>query len=441
MAHTGLKIGFCLGGYLGIQLLIAYYVNYETDKETSKTLEKRDFKPNDISMDKPMLKYPPYKIYIYDMPTIFNKDLVLCTGTRSLTNQGYGNKISESALMTVRDTWQFSLELIIHNNLLASPYRTLNQSQADVFYIPFYSSMYHKCRKARTQAQALKRFFMSKIENGKPHTMTLGKIEREHVYPRWSVLKSEIAKNITFIGIEEECDGTYRKKSMTSQRPLVVAPYPSFGHLFPLVKQSEVQNLYKSEQRNIFMLFVGKPNPWSAEGIRNKILGGNNIIKIKTKQIYQEYNWKAKNMKYIKYVNLQIINEDFLDHLPSWIRQSVFCLQPAGDSPTRKSFYDAILFGCIPVIFNNKLKVRYPFEDRIDYKQLVVKINANDFNDSVTLFNILKTIDEKTIQKKRYYMNEVMKYLQYSYPILIGSKHNDAIQYILDEIGTRYNLQ
>ena len=30
--------------------------------------------------------------------------------------------------------------------------------------------------------------------------------------------------------------------------------------------------------------------------------------------------------------------------------QSVFCLQPPGDSPTRRAFYDSLLFGCIPVI-------------------------------------------------------------------------------------------
>jgi hypothetical protein len=29
---------------------------------------------------------------------------------------------------------------------------------------------------------------------------------------------------------------------------------------------------------------------------------------------------------------------------------SVFCYMPHGDSPTRRAFYDAWLFGCIPVI-------------------------------------------------------------------------------------------
>lgn len=32
--------------------------------------------------------------------------------------------------------------------------------------------------------------------------------------------------------------------------------------------------------------------------------------------------------------------------------QSIFCLQPAGDSYTRRSTFDAMLAGCIPVFFH-----------------------------------------------------------------------------------------
>jgi hypothetical protein len=36
------------------------------------------------------------------------------------------------------------------------------------------------------------------------------------------------------------------------------------------------------------------------------------------------------------------------------MHQSQFCLQPPGDSPTRRSFFDAMLAGCIPVIFSKE---------------------------------------------------------------------------------------
>ena len=41
---------------------------------------------------------------------------------------------------------------------------------------------------------------------------------------------------------------------------------------------------------------------------------------------------------------------------------SVFCLQPRGDSATRKGFFDTILAGCIPVVFSNQTAFeQYPY--------------------------------------------------------------------------------
>lgn len=39
---------------------------------------------------------------------------------------------------------------------------------------------------------------------------------------------------------------------------------------------------------------------------------------------------------------------------PDWTvpLQSTFCIMPPGDVPTRKGFFDSILMGCIPVVFN-----------------------------------------------------------------------------------------
>jgi len=42
-------------------------------------------------------------------------------------------------------------------------------------------------------------------------------------------------------------------------------------------------------------------------------------------------------------------------------RRSVFCLQPPGDMPSRKSVFDAILSGCIPVLFH-PLTAKYMYE-------------------------------------------------------------------------------
>ncbi|KAJ8609489.1 hypothetical protein CTAYLR_005442 [Chrysophaeum taylorii] len=57
--------------------------------------------------------------------------------------------------------------------------------------------------------------------------------------------------------------------------------------------------------------------------------------------------------------------------------QSVFCLEPPGDSPSRKSISDSLAFGCVPVVFENATAAQYSLfwtEDArvtIDYASFV----------------------------------------------------------------------
>ena len=390
---------------------------------------------------------PSYKIYIVDLPDRFNKDILRClqfnkTQMRPkwIKYEGFGPQRSQDHVMSIRDTWQFSLELIIHHKLKTSLYRTLNESEADVFYLPFYAGLSTFCQRT----EVLKGYYLFRefykfikklkhFRDRKPFFMAIGKIERE-----MRLLNFKEAVYLTYIGIEQEVDVKFRKKTIKSSRPLIVAPYPSFGHFLPGVTEKEIEHLYRRNERSIFILFAGKDKPGGWDGIRSKVLQG--LIKIKTTLNYTEYHHhhghsEAKSYK-MKGVFLGTFELRDNGYLASWMRKSVFCLQPAGDTPTRKSFYDAIMCGCIPVIFTYKDKVKYPFEHRIDYKKLTVTINSTKITGPLLVQNILSKIDKKILYEKQYYMYTVMKYLQYSYPIKENTKHEDAMQYILDELGS-----
>ena len=45
-------------------------------------------------------------------------------------------------------------------------------------------------------------------------------------------------------------------------------------------------------------------------------------------------------------------HDEHCDFISSHKAESVFCLEPGGDSPYRKSIYDSMLLGCIPVVFS-----------------------------------------------------------------------------------------
>ena len=48
----------------------------------------------------------------------------------------------------------------------------------------------------------------------------------------------------------------------------------------------------------------------------------------------------------------------------------MFCLSPAGDTPSSARLYDAVVSGCIPVVVSDELEL--PFEGMFDYRQVLV---------------------------------------------------------------------
>lgn len=46
----------------------------------------------------------------------------------------------------------------------------------------------------------------------------------------------------------------------------------------------------------------------------------------------------------------------------------MFCLCPAGDTPSSARLFDAIVSGCIPVVVSDELEV--PFEGLLQYKRV-----------------------------------------------------------------------
>lgn len=50
--------------------------------------------------------------------------------------------------------------------------------------------------------------------------------------------------------------------------------------------------------------------------------------------------------------------------------RSIFCLNPAGDTPSSARLFDAIVSGCIPVIVSDELEL--PFEGILDYRKVCI---------------------------------------------------------------------
>ena len=60
--------------------------------------------------------------------------------------------------------------------------------------------------------------------------------------------------------------------------------------------------------------------------------------------------------------------------------ESTYCTEPAGDSMTRKGLVDAILMGCVPVVFDEELTMMYAgLVTQAEFKAFGVYYDANDW--------------------------------------------------------------
>ncbi|KAJ3336129.1 hypothetical protein HDU83_009601 [Entophlyctis luteolus] len=70
-------------------------------------------------------------------------------------------------------------------------------------------------------------------------------------------------------------------------------------------------------------------------------------------------------------------------------RRAVFCLQPPGDTPSRREFWESLLLGCIPVVFEPRNKLDHTFSDRLPWHDMVVTIHQER---GVLPFNVVDVL-------------------------------------------------
>ncbi|GAA6061177.1 hypothetical protein JCM10212_002390 [Sporobolomyces blumeae] len=108
-----------------------------------------------------------------------------------------------------------------------------------------------------------------------------------------------------------------------------------------------------------------------------------------------------------------------LDLFHQHMQESTFCLMPAGDSPTRRATYEALLLGCIPVIFREHSYGRlFPSSPEInDMSKYTVFVEENDLINSVgpSLIERLEAIPASQVRKMQEHIRRIAPSLQWSF--------------------------
>ncbi|KAJ8437100.1 hypothetical protein Cgig2_016454 [Carnegiea gigantea] len=166
-------------------------------------------------------------------------------------------------------------------------------------------------------------------------------------------------------------------------------PYPTYFHPSDEVEVFHWQERVKIVKRRYLFAFGGAPRPNDTRSIRGELI----------KQC------KNARKNHCKLISCRP-KDDMCNspaHIIKTFMNSKFCLQPPGDSYTRRSTFDAILAGCIPVFFHpGSAYIQYLWHFPKYYTKYSVFIPMDGVkNGSISVEKVLSEIPEQEVSDMR----------------------------------------
>uniref|UniRef100_A0A0E0ISY3 Exostosin GT47 domain-containing protein n=1 Tax=Oryza nivara TaxID=4536 RepID=A0A0E0ISY3_ORYNI len=116
-------------------------------------------------------------------------------------------------------------------------------------------------------------------------------------------------------------------------------------------------------------------------------------------------------------------------------QSSTFCLQPQGDSYTRKSAFDAMLAGCIPVFFHpGTAYVQYTWHLPKDHADYSVYISEDDVRRNASIEERLRRITPAAVERMRETVISLIPAVVYAQPSSRLDTMKDAFDVTVDAI-------
>ncbi|KAG5404132.1 hypothetical protein IGI04_010251 [Brassica rapa subsp. trilocularis] len=325
-------------------------------------------------------------IYIHNLPSRFNTDILQDCESISrpkdkismckyLDNYGFGPRIGDDGVSSdsrYSPSWyatnQFMLEVIFHEKIKRYECLTRNSSLASAFYIPYYAGLdFRRNLRRRNVAERdaagkemfewLKKQPQWKGMSGKDHFLVTGRISRD--FRRNPDNNSLWGTNLMILPESQNLSFLTIERSPTSHNEFAI-PYPTYFHPTSTVEIRQWQDKIKLTNRTILFSFAGAQRPSRSQ---------NGLVR---SQVIEQCKSSSKTCRFLD-CDVKANGCDDPMSLMKLFESSVFCLQPPGDSLTRRSVFDSILAGCIPV-FSNQGSA---------YKQYVWHLPNNDGEYSV----------------------------------------------------------
>ncbi|KAL5973345.1 xyloglucan galactosyltransferase [Asimina triloba] len=382
-------------------------------------------------------------VYVHRLPRKFNDDMIkgckylsmwtdMCQFT---SNAGLGPPLDNAVHVFATRGWfstnQFSLEVIFHNRMKQYKCLTTNASEAAAVFVPFYAGLdvsrylWGSTAAVRdsTSREVLKWLAAQppwKAMGGRDHFMVAGRISWDFrretfVDTDWGnqLLLLPEARNMTVLVIES---------SPWNSNDFGI-PYPTYFHPSSDDQISKWQGRMRRMKRHWLFTFAGGPRPNLPRSVRNLIIA------------------QIRDSKRGRLLECDIGQSKC--HLPGTVMKmfqgSVFCLQPSGDSYTRRSTFDSMLAGCIPVFFHpGSAYVQYLWHLPRDYTRYSVFIPEGDIKSGkVSIERRLLSIPSKQVKAMRETVIRMIPRLIYADPRSRLERYEDAFDVAVEGVIER----
>ncbi|KAK4744289.1 hypothetical protein SAY87_010601 [Trapa incisa] len=386
-------------------------------------------------------------IYVHKLPPRFNEDMLkeckklsLWTNMCKFTsNAGMGPPLENEEGVFSNTGWyatnQFAVDVIFNNRMKQYDCITHDSSLAAAIFVPFYAGfdiaryLWGYNISVRDAASLdLVDWLMKRPEwnimEGKDHFLVAGRITWD--FRRLSENENDWGNKLLFLPAARNMSMLVVESSPWNANDFGI-PYPTYFHP---ARDSDVflwQDRMRKLDRKWLLSFAGAPRPGNPKSIRGQII---------------DQCRRSEGCK--------LLECDFGEskcHSPSSIMQmfqsSLFCLQPQGDSYTRRSAFDSMLAGCIPVFFHpGSAYTQYTWHLPKDYTKYSVFIPEDDIRKrNVSIEERLKQISPEQVKIMREEVISLIPRLIYADPRskleTLSDAFDVAVQAVIDKV-TRF---
>ncbi|XP_044492291.1 xyloglucan galactosyltransferase MUR3 [Mangifera indica] len=383
-------------------------------------------------------------IYVHDLPPRFNEDMLkecrrlsLWTNMcKFMKNAGLGPPLENIEGVFSNTGWyatnQFAVDVIFSNRMKQYDCLTNDSSIAAAIFVPFYAGFDiarylwgYNISMRDAASLDLVDWLMKRPEwgimGGRDHFLVAGRITWD--FRRLTEDGNDWGNKLLFLPAAKNMSMLVVESSPWNANDFGI-PYPTYFHP---AKDADVfiwQDRMRKLERKWLFSFAGAPRPDNPKSIRGQIID------------------QCKRSKVCK-----LLECDFGEskcHSPSSIMQmfqsSLFCLQPQGDSYTRRSAFDSMLAGCIPVFFHpGSAYTQYTWHLPKNYSTYSVFIPEDDIRKrNISIEERLREISPEQVKIMRETVIKLIPRLIYADPRskleTLKDSFDVAVQAVIDKV-------